>query len=247
MSTGMARLGEIEAALEVLGEAGTSRDQVTVLHCNTEYPTPMANVNLKAMLAIRDAFGVHVGYSDHTLGIEVPIAAVALGACVIEKTPTLDRGMEVDHRQAWNPVELTAMVSAIRNIEVALGDGRKAPGAEELKNKKMARKSIVAAAHRARAGLRGKPDAKQPGHGIDPMAWDSLLGQEAKRRFNRATSSNCNGSRKAPQMITHRGKDKSYHKKISGNRRNWFLGTELVKHLLERGCVVVGVGRRKRF
>ena len=186
MSTGMARLGEIEAALEVLGEAGTSRDQVTVLHCNTEYPTPMANVNLKAMLAIRDAFGVHVGYSDHTLGIEVPIAAVALGACVIEKHFTLDRGMEgPDHQASLEPGELTAMVSAIRNIEVALGDGRKAPSAEELKNKKIARKSIVAATRIERGQVFAEENltVKRPGHGIDPMAWDSLLGREAKRRF----------------------------------------------------------------
>ena len=117
----MARLGEIEAALDVLREAGTSRDNITVLHCNTEYPTPMVDVNLKAMLEIRDAFGVQVGYSDHTLGIEVPIAAVALGAKVIEKHFTLDRNLSgPDHRASLEPEELKAMVQAIRNIELAL-------------------------------------------------------------------------------------------------------------------------------
>ena len=125
----MARLGEIEAALEVLEASGTPRERVTVLHCNTEYPTPMADVNLKAMLAIRDALGVQVGYSDHTLGIEVPIAAVAMGATVIEKHFTLDRNLPgPDHRASLEPDELKAMVQAIRNIELALsGDGIKRP------------------------------------------------------------------------------------------------------------------------
>ena len=129
LSTGMARLGEIEAALEVLEVSGTPRERVTVLHCNTEYPTPMADVNLKAMLAIRDALGVQVGYSDHTLGIEVPIAAVAMGATVIEKHFTLDRNLPgPDHRASLEPDELKAMVQAIRNIELALsGDGLKHP------------------------------------------------------------------------------------------------------------------------
>ena len=135
LSTGMARLGEIEAALEVLEASGTPRDRVTVLHCNTEYPTPMADVNLKAMLVIRDALGVQVGYSDHTLGIEVPIAAVTMGATVIEKHFTLDRNLPgPDHRASLEPDELKAMVQAIRNIELALsGDGLKGPSPSESK------------------------------------------------------------------------------------------------------------------
>jgi N,N'-diacetyllegionaminate synthase len=125
---------------------GTTRKQITVLHCNTEYPTPMEDVNLKAMLAIRDAFGVAVGYSDHTLGIEVPVAAVALGATVIEKHFTLDRNLPgPDHKASLEPEELKAMVQAIRNIEKALGDGIKRPSASETKNKPISRKSLVAA------------------------------------------------------------------------------------------------------
>ena len=155
LSTGMATLGEIEAALEVLEQAGTPRDRITVLHCNTEYPTPMADVNLRAMLTIRDAFGVAVGYSDHTSGIEVAIAAVALGATVIEKHFTLDRNLPgPDHKASLEPDELKAMVAAIRNIEQALGDGIKRPSASEAKNKPIARKSLVAAQrHPRRRGL----------------------------------------------------------------------------------------------
>ena len=144
LSTGMAKLGEIEAALEVLEASGTAREKVTVLHCNTEYPTPMEDVNLRAMCAIRDALGVEVGYSDHTLGIEVPVAAVALGATVIEKHFTLDRSLPgPDHSASLEPAELKAMVQAIRNIELALsGDGLKRPSPSETNNISIIRKSL---------------------------------------------------------------------------------------------------------
>ena len=170
LSTGMARLGEIEAALEVLEASGTPRERVTVLHCNTEYPTPMADVNLKAMLAIRDALGVQVGYSDHTLGIEVPIAAVAMGATVIEKHFTLDRNLPgPDHRASLEPDELKAMVQAIRNIELALsGDGLKRTSPSESKNLEIARKSLVALAP-IKAGepfTEANLGVKRPGSGI---------------------------------------------------------------------------------
>lgn len=187
LSTGMARLGEIEAALEVLEASGTPRERVTVLHCNTEYPTPMADVNLKAMLAIRDALGVQVGYSDHTLGIEVPIAAVAMGATVIEKHFTLDRNLPgPDHRASLEPDELKAMVQAIRNIELALsGDGLKRPSPSESKNLEIARKSLVALVP-IKAGepfTEANLGVKRPGSGISPMRWDEFIGRPATRDY----------------------------------------------------------------
>lgn len=186
LSTGMATLGEIEAALEILETAGTPRAQITVLHCNTEYPTPMQDVNLRAMCSIRDAFGLPVGYSDHTSGIEVPIAAVALGATVIEKHFTLDRNLPgPDNKASLEPDELAAMVRAIRNIERAMGDGVKRLTASEAKNKPIARKSLVAA-KLIRAGERFTAEnvtAKRPGIGISPMRWDEVMNQIAKRDF----------------------------------------------------------------
>lgn len=186
LSTGMSTLDEIEAALEVLEQAGTSRDRITVLHCNTEYPTPMADVNLRAMLTIRDAFGVAVGYSDHTAGIEVAIAAVALGATVIEKHFTLDRKLPgPDHKASLEPDELRAMVEAIRNIEQALGDGIKRPSASEAKNIPIARKSLVAA-RAIRAGecfSEMNLAVKRPGTGLSPMRWGEVLGRKALRDF----------------------------------------------------------------
>ena len=187
LSTGMAKLGEIEAALEVLEASGTPRERVTVLHCNTEYPTPMMDVNLKAMLAIRDALGVQVGYSDHTLGIEVPIAAVAMGATVIEKHFTLDRNLPgPDHRASLEPDELKAMVQAIRNIELALcGDGIKRPSPSETKNIEIARKSLVALTP-VRSGelfTEANLGVKRPGSGISPMRWDELIGRPANRDY----------------------------------------------------------------
>jgi N,N'-diacetyllegionaminate synthase len=180
LSTGMANLGEIEAALEVLVNAGTAMENITVLHCNTEYPTPMQDVNLTAMLGIKEAFKVKVGYSDHTLGIEIPTAAVALGAICIEKHFTLDKTMEgPDHKASLEPHELKAMVSAIRNIELALGDGVKRPSASEAKNKPIARKSIHLA-HSLPAGhILTAEDIimKRPGNGISPMDIQLVLGK----------------------------------------------------------------------
>ena len=186
LSTGMATLGEIEAALAVLEEAGTPRARITVLHCTTEYPTPMRDVNLRAMASLRDAFGVAVGYSDHTAGIEVAVAAVALGATVIEKHFTLDRSLPgPDHQASLEPAELVQMVAAIRNIEQALGDGIKRPSPSELKNRPVARKSIVAACA-ILAGERfteGNLAVKRPGTGVSPMLWDDVLRRTAQRDF----------------------------------------------------------------
>ncbi len=186
LSTGMATLGEIEGALDAVETAGTPRSQITVLHCNTEYPTPMQDVNLLAMTRIRDAFGVAVGYSDHTAGIEVPIAAVALGATVIEKHLTLDRNLPgPDHKASLEPDEFAAMVRAIRNIEQAMGDGIKRPSPSEAKNKTIARKSLVAAKS-IKTGERFTPEnltAKRPGTGISPMRWDEVMGRTATRDY----------------------------------------------------------------
>jgi N,N'-diacetyllegionaminate synthase len=186
LSTGMATLGEIEGALAALEAAGTPRRRITVMHCNTEYPTPMVDVNLRAMNSIRDAFGVAVGYSDHTPGIEVPIAAVALGATVIEKHLTLDRTLPgPDHKASLEPDEFAAMVRAIRNIEQALGDGIKRPSPSEVGNRPIARKSLVA----SRPILAGEPftpenvTAKRPGTGISPMCWDEVMGRAATRDY----------------------------------------------------------------
>jgi len=186
MSTGMANLEEIRAATDILTDHGTSKDKIIVLHCNTEYPTPMDDVNLNAMLTIRDELGVQVGYSDHTLGIEIPIAATAMGAAVIEKHFTLSRDMEgPDHRASLEPDELTAMVKAIRNIEKAMGDGVKQPSPSERKNIPIARKSLVAATT-IRAGepfTEANLTVKRPGTGISPMHWDKVLKQTALRDF----------------------------------------------------------------
>ncbi|MDB0047982.1 N-acetylneuraminate synthase [Burkholderiaceae bacterium] len=187
LSTGMANLGEIEAALEVIEQAGTPRSLVTILHCTTEYPAPMGDVNLKAISSLRAAFGCEVGYSDHTAGIEIPIAAVALGATVIEKHFTLDRNLPgPDHKASLEPYELKAMVDAIRNVEHALGDGIKRPSPSDLKNKAIARKSLVAI-RRISAGERFSADnitAKRPGTGLSPMRWDEVLGSKAPRDFD---------------------------------------------------------------
>jgi N,N'-diacetyllegionaminate synthase len=186
LSTGMANQKEIEAALNVLEQAGTSRKCITVLHCNTEYPTPMTDVNLRAMLTIRDTFDVQVGYSDHTLGVEVAIAAVALGASVIEKHFTLDRNLPgPDHKASLEPDELKSMVSAIRNIEKALGAGIKCPSSSEQKNKSIARKSLVAVCpiRKGEAFSEENVTVKRPGTGISPMRWDEVLGCKAPRNF----------------------------------------------------------------
>ena len=186
ISTGMSELPEIEEALQVLENGGLKRSDIIVLHCNTEYPTPMRDVNLRAMLDIRDRLGVAVGYSDHTNGIEVPIAAVALGAEVIEKHFTLDKTLPgPDHKASLEPQELKAMVDAIRNIESALGDGKKKVTDSERPNIIVARKSIVAA-RAIKAGevyTEENVTVKRPGNGISPMKWDDLLGKTAPRDF----------------------------------------------------------------
>lgn len=186
LSTGMANLGEIEAAINVLVQAGTERSKITLLHANTEYPTPMQDVNLKAMQTIGQAFSLPYGYSDHTLGIEVPIAAVALGASVIEKHFTLDKTMEgPDHKASLEPDELKAMVSAIRNIELALGSSIKQPSPSEAKNKPIARKSLVAKTDIKQGEIFTEQNLaiKRPGTGISPMRWDEILGTLAQRDY----------------------------------------------------------------
>ena len=186
LSTGMADIGEIEDALDVLTEAGTNLENITVLHCNTEYPTPMQDVNLKAMQTIAWAFNVRVGYSDHTLGIEVPVAVVAMGATVIEKHFTLDKNMQgPDHRASLEPGELEAMVHAIRNIEKALGKGIKKPSPSELKNKPIARKSIVAARDIKKGEIFNDENitVKRPGSGISPMRWDEMIGKKVSKDY----------------------------------------------------------------
>ena len=187
MSTGMATLDETEAALRVLEQAGTPREAITVLHCTTDYPAAMRDVNLRAMNAIGQALGVAVGYSDHTEGIEIPIAATALGASLIEKHFTLDRTQPgPDHRASLEPDELGAMVAAIRNIEIALGDGVKQPTPNELRNASVVRKSLVAA-RPIRSGesfTLVNLAVKRPGSGISPMQLHHILGAPAKRDYD---------------------------------------------------------------
>ncbi|AXR69298.1 N-acetylneuraminate synthase [Leptospira mayottensis] len=187
LSTGMSTLGEIESALLVLEKMGMSRNEITVVHCNTEYPTPYSDVNLFAMKSIADAFKVKVGYSDHTSGIEVSVAAVALGASVIEKHFTLDRSLPgPDHKASLEPNELKTMVQSIRNVELSLGDGIKKPSSSEFKNISIARKSIVAA-YSIKTGeifTRENLTVKRPGNGISPMRLDEVIGLKAKRDFS---------------------------------------------------------------
>jgi N,N'-diacetyllegionaminate synthase len=186
LSTGMANLDEVQDGLEVLIKAGTSKEKITVLHATTEYPCPIDEVNLRAMQTIKTSFGVKVGYSDHTQGIEVSIAAVAMGARIIEKHFTLDRSMEgPDHKASLEPDELRAMAQAIRHIENALGDGVKMPSMSELKNIPIARKSILAS-RSIQAGETFSDNnliIKRPGNGISPMRWDEIIGQKATRNF----------------------------------------------------------------
>jgi N,N'-diacetyllegionaminate synthase len=187
LSTGMATLGDIEAAIDVLEQAGTPRANITVLHCTTEYPTPMTEVNLRAMQSIQRAFGVAVGYSDHTPGIEVAIAAVAMGASVIEKHFTMDRNLPgPDHKASLEPEGLMAMIVAIRNIEIALGDGDKRLTRSEARNKPVMRKSLVAS-QAIKAGeifSTKNITTKRPGTGISPMRWDEVIGRTASRDFS---------------------------------------------------------------
>ncbi len=186
VSTGMATLAEVRDAVAALESAGTARCDMVVLHCTTAYPTAPDDVNLTAMCALGDELGVSVGYSDHTLGLAVPIAAVALGAAVIEKHFTLDRSMSgPDHRASLEPTELAEMVASIRIVERALGDGVKRPSAAELGNTVAARKSIVAARDIAAGETLSAENltTKRPATGISPMRWDEIVGTSAIRAF----------------------------------------------------------------
>jgi N,N'-diacetyllegionaminate synthase len=186
VSTGMAYLGEIEDVLRILTESGTKKENITILHCNTQYPTPVDDVNLNAMITIRDTFQVNVGYSDHTLGVEIAIAAIALGASVIEKHFTLDRSMDgPDHGASLEPDDLKAMVSSIRNVERAFGNGLKEPSPSELENRHIVRKSIIAFKGIKKGDLftENNITTKRPATGISPLEWDNVIGQAAKRDF----------------------------------------------------------------
>ncbi|MEA3353984.1 MAG: N-acetylneuraminate synthase [Campylobacterota bacterium] len=186
LSTGMANMNEIKDALDILIQAGTNKDNITVLHANTMYPTPMEDVNLRAMVNIGKAFDLPYGYSDHTLGIEVDVAAVSLGATVIEKHFTLDNNMEgPDHKASLEPCELKAMVTSIRNIEKALGDGIKKPSKSETPNIVIARKSIVANCDIKKGEIlsEDKLAIKRPANGISPMMWDKIIGTKAARDY----------------------------------------------------------------
>ena len=188
LSTGMCTMEDIEAAINVFLAENISKENITILHCNTEYPTPMNDVNLKAMLSIKQEFGTDIGYSDHTLGIEVPVAAVALGASVIEKHFTLDNTMEgPDHAASLEPHQLKEMVKAIRNIEQAIsGDGIKKPSASEMKNIEIARKSIVASEQISKGEIFTEENLtiKRPGIGISPMKWDEVMGKVATKDYS---------------------------------------------------------------
>lgn len=184
LSTGMSTLAEVEAAMNVL--KSNSAGEIILLHCTTEYPAPYADVNLKAMLTLKDKFGVRVGYSDHTPGIEIPIAAVAMGAQVIEKHFTLDKNMEgPDHKASLEPDELQAMVRAIRNVEAAMGSGEKAPSESEIKNMPIARKSIVALKNIRRGEIFSEDNltVKRPGTGISPMRWNEVIGMPSNKDY----------------------------------------------------------------
>jgi N,N'-diacetyllegionaminate synthase len=181
LSTGMSNLEEVEQALNILIKAGAKKEKITVLHCTTEYPTPMNDVNLNAMVTMKKKLGVQTGYSDHTRGIEVAVAAVALGAIIIEKHFTLDRNMRgPDHKASLEPNELKEMVTAIRNIERALGNGIKKPSLSEQRNIKVARKSLIAAKNMEVGHLIQKKDIdiKRPGNGISPMMIDEIMGKK---------------------------------------------------------------------
>jgi len=187
LSTGMSNMDEVKNALDILVNSGTKKNNITVLHANTEYPTPMEDVNLNAMVTIGKELDVNFGYSDHTLGIEVDIAAVAMGASCIEKHFTLDCNMEgPDHKASLEPNQLKAMVMAIRNIELALGGSVKKPSRSEIKNMKIARKSIVAKTKIKKDDILNEKNltVKRPGTGISPMKWDEVMGTKAIKDYN---------------------------------------------------------------
>ncbi len=186
MSTGMCTLGDVEAAIDALVAAGASRTSIVLLHCTTEYPAPIAEVNLKAMVSLGTAFNLPYGYSDHTNGITVPVAAVAMGAAIIEKHFTLDKGLPgPDHKASLDPRELAEMVCAIRNVEAAMGDGIKKRTVSEEKNLPIARKSIVARKKIAKGERLDENNltVKRPGDGISPMFWDEVVSRKALRDY----------------------------------------------------------------
>ena len=186
LSTGMSNLGEIENALNILISNGTKKKNITILHANTEYPTPMKDVNLKAMVTIGNSFKIKYGYSDHTLGIEIPIAAVAMGATIIEKHFTLDKTMNgPDHKASLEPKELNMMIKSIRNIELALGNGIKKASQSEIKNISIVRKSLVASTDIKKGEIFTEKNitVKRPANGISPMRWDEIIGQTAIKNY----------------------------------------------------------------
>ena len=186
LSTGMSTLGEIEDALRILEDSGTNRTKITLLHCTTEYPAPFIDVNLRAIDTLREAFGIDVGYSDHTEGIEISIAAAAIGATIIEKHFTLDRSLPgPDHKASIEPNELSLLVSSIRRVESALGDGIKRVTASELKNVTVARKSLVANSTIKKGDIFSDLNiaVKRPGIGISPMRYDEVIGKSAIKNF----------------------------------------------------------------
>ena len=186
LSTGMSNMNEIKNALNILINSGTKKENITILHANTEYPTPIEDVNLRAMVTIGNELDVNFGYSDHTLGIEVDIAAVAIGASCIEKHFTLDRNLEgPDHKASLEPQELKAMVRAIKNIELALGSGIKIPSKSEMQNIKIVRKSIVAKTQIKKNDVFNENNltVKRPGNGISPMKWDEIIGTKAPKDY----------------------------------------------------------------
>tara|TARA_A100001015_G_C14980603_1_gene709286 strand:+ start:681 stop:1682 length:1002 start_codon:yes stop_codon:yes gene_type:complete len=186
LSTGMSNMKEVEAALKILYKNGLKKTDIILLHVTTDYPTKMSDVNLKAMISMKNKFGIEVGYSDHTKGIEIPIAAVALGAICIEKHFTLDRNLDgPDHKASLEPIELQNMVKAIRNIEIALGDGKKQPAKGEMQNINIARRSIVAKKRIKKGDILNEDNliVKRPGNGINPMNWNKILGSVAKKNY----------------------------------------------------------------
>lgn len=188
LSTGMSSLGEIEDALKVLEGSGMDRKQITLLHCTSEYPAPLIDINLKSIKTLEQAFGLNVGYSDHTEGIEVSIAAVALGATIIEKHFTLDKNLPgPDHKASVEPEELKSLVNSIRNVSMALGDGRKRVTTSEFRNIKVARKSLVAATSikKGESFTTGNISVKRPGVGISPMRYEEIMGRLAPRDFDK--------------------------------------------------------------
>lgn len=186
LSTGMSDLKEVGNAIEAIIKSGTPKEKITVLHCTSEYPAPMVDVNLRAMISIRKLFGVSIGYSDHTQGIEIAIAAAAMGASIIEKHFTLDRNLDgPDHQASLDPSELKAMITAIRNVEVAMGDGVKKITPSELGNIMVVRKSIVAKVNinKGEQFTSENLTSKRPGTGISPMLWDVIIGTESKKNY----------------------------------------------------------------